>query len=675
MLVPPQEQIDYILLSYRPFIANFLAQILRSADLFVDIGARYGFFSLLASTSNPELKIVATESDPDLYALLHHNTALLGNSNIEVTQISISNLNSCPKSGAEATAHEQGIPANCATPAHPVIHIGSITLDTLLLDRAPASLVIRICSHGSELSVIEGMTHTLQHILDLRLIIEIRPEGQIALTQRYEALLRRLDSLGYVVHLLDEEQRQFDRINQDANLKLVLTGEFAQLYCVRKEKSLSVCLVSHASGTTGAERILLELVDDLVAVQGAVCAVVLPSPGPLQNMLEQAGAACIIGFPYGWWCSNQGQIFPAEVKNRLLVENEKGLSTTVMPALRRLNPDVIWTQTMVVPWGAVFAAQLGKPHIWYVTEFGEKDFGFNFFSPLPMVVSDIMKSSDHVFVISTIVAETVFPVSCRNQVQILHCHVPPPTPAVLDDHRIFFVKSESVKLGIFGQIRTSKGQEDVVRAVAKLSSQGKNVELLVAGGGIPDDIRRLKNLVHTLGLEPIVRIPGFIDNPYPAMNACDILIVASRMEAFGRVGVEAMLLGKPVVFAAAGGLSEYLVDGQTGYSYAPGDVDGLAAQLDKLLDDAQGRRSMGDKGRSHALALFGKDNFSGEAYRAMQRLRARGRCASGMPDIVAKAMKAPPALPLPSHPAPGSRNDPCPCGSGKKFKRCHGRLS
>jgi len=46
--------------------------------------------------------------------------------------------------------------------------------------------------------------------------------------------------------------------------------------------------------------------------------------------------------------------------------------------IRLLDPDVIWSQTMVIPWGAVAAAILGKPHVWYVTEFGERDHQLQF---------------------------------------------------------------------------------------------------------------------------------------------------------------------------------------------------------------------------------------------------------------------------------------------------------
>jgi hypothetical protein len=169
---------------------------------------------------------------------------------------------------------------------------------------------------------------------------------------------------------------------------------------------------------------------------------------------------------------------------------------------------------------------------------------------------------------------------------------------------------------------------------------------------------------------------GSLSNPFPAMRACDIVIISSRNEAFGRVGVEAMLLEKPVVFAASGGMSEYMIDGKTGLSYPAGDADRLALQLDQLIASSDMRRAMGDRGRAQAIKLFSKERFSGYVYRAMQELRESGRVAAGMPRSIEDIIKETGALsPRVLSSVHIRRNDPCPCGSGKQFKRCHGELA
>ncbi len=675
MFVAPQDRDRYEQRPYKPFTADFLGRILTSADLFVDVGAHYGFFSLLAGSLHPKLKILAIEPAPDTCALLRRNIELLNTSNVDLHRVAASDVAGRAKLVVSSVADECSFYARPSAPALPPIDVETLTVDLLLKGLDSSSLVVKICTQGSELAILKGMAETFQRIRDVKLIIEFNPEMQIVAGLRPDAILKHLDGLGFDVHLLNEEQRQFCRLRPNTNWESFIKTGFANLYCIRRESALSMCFFSHTSGLAGAERMLLELVDDLVADHGAVCSVVLPGGGPLVKLLEQAGAACIVALPYGWWCTDNGATLADSVKNQAIAENIKSLMGTAMPAVRQLDPDAVWTQTMVIPWGAVFAAELGKPHVWYVTEFGERDFGFNFYSPLAQVSREIVNSSDLVFTCSKIVAQTVFPHAYRNRVRVLYCHVPMPAQVAAPDQRSFFRIPGAIKLGIFGQVRPSKGQQDVVRAIAQLSSRGRNVELLIAGDGRPADMQTLATMIRDLGVEERVNLAGFIMNPYPAMQAADILIVSSRMEAFGRVGVEAMLLGKPLVFAAAGGVSEYMIDGRTGLSYTPGDVDGLVVQLEKLLDDPERRRLMGDCGHAHATELFSKEKYSGEVYRSLQQLRAQGRVAAGMPKSIEKVITTTAGMSAQVQSARIGRNVHCYCGSGKKYKHCHGRVS
>ena len=61
------------------------------------------------------------------------------------------------------------------------------------------------------------------------------------------------------------------------------------------------------------------------------------------------------------------------------------------------------------------------------------------------------------------------------------------------------------------------------------------------------------------------------------MSLCDLVVHTSTApEPFGRVIIEAMLCGKPVVAAAAGGAVELIEHGQTGWLTSPGSVSELA---------------------------------------------------------------------------------------------------
>jgi glycosyltransferase involved in cell wall biosynthesis len=75
-------------------------------------------------------------------------------------------------------------------------------------------------------------------------------------------------------------------------------------------------------------------------------------------------------------------------------------------------------------------------------------------------------------------------------------------------------------------------------------------------------------------------------------------------EPFGRIGLEAAGLGRPVVAFDVGGVREWLVDGHNGFLIQPGDVGSFAAALERLLDDEPLRQSMGRNGVELARTRF-----------------------------------------------------------------------
>ncbi|HTX27848.1 MAG TPA: glycosyltransferase family 4 protein [Streptosporangiaceae bacterium] len=84
------------------------------------------------------------------------------------------------------------------------------------------------------------------------------------------------------------------------------------------------------------------------------------------------------------------------------------------------------------------------------------------------------------------------------------------------------------------------------------------------------------------------------------MRASVAAVPSVWSEPLGRVAIEAMLVGRPVVASDVGGLRGIVTHGVTGLLVPPGDPAALAAALDSLLDDPQKRRQFGETARSHA---------------------------------------------------------------------------
>jgi glycosyltransferase involved in cell wall biosynthesis len=457
---------------------------------------------------------------------------------------------------------------------------------------------------------------------DLSLIVKFNPKMQEAAGFQPEGLLGELDRLGFSLFLLDDERCRPVRVKADADWhKFVRADGYTNLYCVRREAALSIAFFAHSSELGGAERSLLQLVDELIADYGAICTVVLPGKGPLVEAMERSGAACLLT-EYGWWGLPPGE--PSSPGDwSALQPHMQGLLSDVLPELLDLDPDVIWTQSVVIPWGALAAGLLAKPHVWSVCEYGELDHGFRFFAPFADICQSILSSSAFVYTAIKDIGETLFPAAPPGTWRVLYRNLEVPEPPANPKPTGLYQRQGAVRLGMFATLSEGKGQEDAIRALAKLVAEEKDVELLLAGYRGPDYWLRLQGLVAELHVAEYVRAPGFLADPLAAMRETDIILVCSRREAFGRVALEAMRLGKPVVYAAAGGMLEYMVDGQTGLAYPPGNIQALTQALRRLITDEPLRARLGDQGRRYAQERFNRQSYGGEVYHQLIHLRAR----------------------------------------------------
>jgi glycosyltransferase involved in cell wall biosynthesis len=132
-----------------------------------------------------------------------------------------------------------------------------------------------------------------------------------------------------------------------------------------------------------------------------------------------------------------------------------------------------------------------------------------------------------------------------------------------------------------GRLDAQKDFNTLIRAFA-LVRQKVLAHLLILGDG--DERSRLEALVHRLGLQSEVRMPGFIANPYPYMRCADLFVLSSRWEGLPGVLIEALYCGIPLVATdCPSGPREILAEGKYGALVPVGDQDAMAqAILDGL---------------------------------------------------------------------------------------------
>lgn len=119
---------------------------------------------------------------------------------------------------------------------------------------------------------------------------------------------------------------------------------------------------------------------------------------------------------------------------------------------------------------------------------------------------------------------------------------------------------------------------------------------------------RLERRAAALGVDGVVRLLGFQDNPFALMRAADLFLSTSDFEGLPNALIEAQGVGLPAVATRCPyGPDEVVADRETGVLVAPGDPGALAEAAADLLADPVRRRAMGEAASRRARELFGLD--------------------------------------------------------------------
>lgn len=178
------------------------------------------------------------------------------------------------------------------------------------------------------------------------------------------------------------------------------------------------------------------------------------------------------------------------------------------------------------------------------------------------------------------------------------------------------IPSDALLVGTVGRLRPWKGQDRLLRALARVRDPMPEVWGLVVGGS-PFDVRDdypeyLRGLAADLGLGERVLFTGQVADPGPALAAMDLFVHPGDPEPFGLVNVEAMAMARPVVAFEHGALPEIVVGGETGLLVPPDDETALAQAIVTLLQEPARREAMGRAGRERAEKRFTAQRMSAE---------------------------------------------------------------
>ena len=168
---------------------------------------------------------------------------------------------------------------------------------------------------------------------------------------------------------------------------------------------------------------------------------------------------------------------------------------------------------------------------------------------------------------------------------------------------------ETVPLLLFvGRLKHDKGVLDLVMAYIALTGVAAHSVLLIVG---PDE-EHLRDNMEELAAERRsgLRFVSYTNQPERYMAAADVFCLPSYREGFGGVIIEAAACAVPAVGSRIYGISDAVVDDQTGLLHKPGDVDTMRKHLQGLIEDNGLRTRMGKAARERAAKVFSMERLT-----------------------------------------------------------------
>lgn len=193
---------------WEPNLTAFLSARLRPGDIFVDVGANIGYFTLLASRLvGRDGKVIAVEASPNIFARLSDNLRRNHATNVAATNIAVSDrvgttqlfLGSDSNIGQTGTVATPGSRYEC--------DIATTPLDTLLdgIDAARVRFV-KVDVEGAEWSVLQGMQGLLRSgARELEVFVELTPKSLRACDKTVDDVLKMFADCGFLPYAIEND--------------------------------------------------------------------------------------------------------------------------------------------------------------------------------------------------------------------------------------------------------------------------------------------------------------------------------------------------------------------------------------------------------------------------------------------------------------------------------------
>ncbi len=248
----------------------------------------------------------------------------------------------------------------------------------------------------------------------------------------------------------------------------------------------------------------------------------------------------------------------------------------------KFKPDVIYSNSSVENMGKLLAFFTRTKYIIHVREFGWLDYSFiSVFGK--KFKYKYLNSADGLIFNSEIVRSKVMPTEkertkCKviyNGIETLDFSYTRKNDSVGD--------KKPIKVGIIGYLHKNKRQLEALEYMKPLLEKDPYIHCYIYGAGEQAYVKKIKSFILVNNLEKQVTLKGHVSQMDRIYQELDISLMFPRNEAFGRVTIESMLRGVPVIAYNGGGNAEILTHGVDGYLFKT--QDEFISCFDTLTND------------------------------------------------------------------------------------------
>jgi glycosyltransferase involved in cell wall biosynthesis len=379
----------------------------------------------------------------------------------------------------------------------------------------------------------------------------------------------------------------------------------------------NIIFVTNSILVYGGELSLLEVLKHYKQKKDTSILVIVPEDGPFSNELRSNGIDYVIVKHYKWLSKTVWDKFSKniikEIVNIFAIKKLKRI-------VKNFETTAIYTNTITPNIGALVASQLNIPHIWHLREQLHEDIG-TLFTCGTSKARALLKKSDVIICNSKSVLNYWQQLLGNSNFTVVYNGFDFKKANGILDNRFKHTiqKNLPINIAIISSIHPHKNQMVAIKALRKLINKGLKFRLKIYGEGNPAYIEMLKQLAVELDVESYIEWMGYVPDPFETLSDVALTIMCSKKEAFGRVIVESMGKGIPVIAPNSGGIPEIIVSGKTGILYEVGSDEELAKSIAELVENEDKYNCIAEQAYDDVIKRFSVSGYLANIDKVIER--------------------------------------------------------